>query len=474
MPSPRVSSRLGAPVALMLIVAAVSCSARVPESPEAGGGDAEAASPASTAAATPAPVAAETPAASPAEIAEAPAPQPEPVVDPNDPVVMALREAAAYAEQQDNATIEMSYKLRLTENGETKERDSRYRVLLGPGHDFAVGPIGGTYGPRTHAGDGKMVILSPEPGGNNERYIVRHGLAAFTTTRAIRFIGNGLGGLTLSLLSPPSSENLIASMKDSEDLGVEEIVVDGQTVACRHGRLTTAELTWDYWIEASDASTGNGPRLRRIVPDLSNDDGDASSTVSLTVDLAWDTETPLPAGAFFTEEPPHPLLGESLPAVALPLLSGQTERLGDLIGKKVIVLDFWATWCPVCIQGMPTLEAVAGEYADRGVVAIAVNVGEDPAELETFVQSQGWTIPIALDQQLTVSEQLQVGQGLPASMIIGLDGRIQVFSQGIPQDPTAFRKKLSEEFDALLAGENLADDRNRRWQAMQNVFGEAG
>ncbi|MEM1303255.1 MAG: hypothetical protein AAGG46_00075, partial [Planctomycetota bacterium] len=137
MPSPRVSSRLGAPVALMLIVAAVSCSARGPESPQAGGGDAEAASPASTAAATPAPVAAETPAASPAEIAEAPAPQPEPVVDPNDPVVMALREAAAYAEQQDNATIEMSYKLRLTENGETKERDSRYRVLLGPGHDFA-------------------------------------------------------------------------------------------------------------------------------------------------------------------------------------------------------------------------------------------------------------------------------------------------------------------------------------------------
>jgi hypothetical protein len=68
-----------------------------------------------------------------------------------------------------------------------------------------------------------------------------------------------------------------------------------------------------------------------------------------------------------------PLVGTPAPEFELPLLDGQTFRLADTKGR-VVVLDFWATWCGPCLQSMPQVERVVHEFAEQNVQLIAVNV----------------------------------------------------------------------------------------------------
>ena len=72
-----------------------------------------------------------------------------------------------------------------------------------------------------------------------------------------------------------------------------------------------------------------------------------------------------------------PLVGKPAPDFALDLLGGKKFRLAEAKGK-VVVLDFWATWCGPCLQAMPQVEKVAGEFRDQGVQLVAVNLQETP------------------------------------------------------------------------------------------------
>src|SRR5262245_10115539 len=71
-----------------------------------------------------------------------------------------------------------------------------------------------------------------------------------------------------------------------------------------------------------------------------------------------------------------PLVGKPAPAVKLPLLNGGEFRLGDHAGKNVVVLDFWATNCPPCIEELPLLAQLAADYQSKGVVVCAINEGQ--------------------------------------------------------------------------------------------------
>jgi len=112
-------------------------------------------------------------------------------------------------------------------------------------------------------------------------------------------------------------------------------------------------------------------------------------------------------------------------------LDGQTHRLSDYAGK-VILLSFWATWCPECIFEMPSLQALSKALPDSEFVLLAINVGEDQKRVRSFAQKHNLTFPILLDQDLQTYRKWPV-LGVPTSFVINQHGKI-VYSVVGPLD----------------------------------------
>ncbi len=77
-------------------------------------------------------------------------------------------------------------------------------------------------------------------------------------------------------------------------------------------------------------------------------------------------------------------------------MGGVTSKLSDQRGK-IVLLNFWATWCPPCRAEMPAIEALWKRTKDKGLTVMGVSVGEDPAKVRDFITSQGYSYPIFVD-----------------------------------------------------------------------------
>jgi peroxiredoxin len=112
----------------------------------------------------------------------------------------------------------------------------------------------------------------------------------------------------------------------------------------------------------------------------------------------------------------------------LPALDGGTFRLADQRGKVVLV-NFWATWCPPCLEEMPAMERLWRKHKDAGFVLVAVSVDTDPKKVAPFVTEYKLTFPIALDPKMSVAERYGV-RALPSSFILGKDGGLAALALG--------------------------------------------
>ncbi len=113
------------------------------------------------------------------------------------------------------------------------------------------------------------------------------------------------------------------------------------------------------------------------------------------------------------------------PDFTLAGLDGTTLSLAGLRGK-VVLLNFWATWCPPCKAEMPDLDALQREYgAAHDFVVVGVNVEEDPATVKSFVKKNGLSFPILLDSKSQVTTQLFGVRGMPTTLIIDREGFIR-------------------------------------------------
>ena len=151
---------------------------------------------------------------------------------------------------------------------------------------------------------------------------------------------------------------------------------------------------------------------------------------------------------------PHPLLGKPAPAFQTVNPDGRPIDLNKHLGKSVIMLDFWATWCGPCILAMPQVASVAKEYEDRGLVFYAVNIGEDPDTVKEFLANLKLDIPVAMDFEGQIQKMYQA-HGLPHTILIGKNGKVQAGHLGYRDD---LAERLSDDIEDLLAGKNLASD----------------
>jgi peroxiredoxin len=102
-------------------------------------------------------------------------------------------------------------------------------------------------------------------------------------------------------------------------------------------------------------------------------------------------------------------------------LGGKTWTLKEQRGK-VVVLNFWATWCPPCRKEMPDLETLYQEFKDQGLVILAIS-DEDAGKVKPFIAQQKVTYPILLDPGRKVNELFQI-QGIPKTFVYDRNGKL--------------------------------------------------
>ena len=148
-----------------------------------------------------------------------------------------------------------------------------------------------------------------------------------------------------------------------------------------------------------------------------------------------------------------PLVGQPAPDFALRTVNGGLIRLSQLRGK-IVVLDFWATWCQPCIASVPKVIDVVDSLSDKGVVLLGVNQGEPVEIVRPFLEERQWQLQVALDSKAEVSGQYGVVT-LPRTMIIDAMGIVQaVHTGGTPDLETV----LSEQLQSVLEGRPVAAD----------------
>lgn len=140
-----------------------------------------------------------------------------------------------------------------------------------------------------------------------------------------------------------------------------------------------------------------------------------------------------------------PLLNQDAKPFKLPLLAGGDFDLAAEKGK-VIVLDFWASWCGPCIKSLPQMMDAMSAFDVKKVRFIGVNQAEDKETVKTFLETRGWKFEVALDASQRVGQSFGV-EGIPHTVVIGPDGKVAYVKSGYEPDSA---KEVAEVVKKLL------------------------
>jgi peroxiredoxin len=113
--------------------------------------------------------------------------------------------------------------------------------------------------------------------------------------------------------------------------------------------------------------------------------------------------------------------GEKPPEFSGRTPEGQTVSLAGLRGK-VVLLNFWATWCLECRPEMPVFEQLHRDFAGKGLTILGINVREETSAISGYAKELGLTFPLVLDPRGEITLSYGV-IGLPTTFLIGRDGR---------------------------------------------------
>ncbi len=129
---------------------------------------------------------------------------------------------------------------------------------------------------------------------------------------------------------------------------------------------------------------------------------------------------------------------------------GNTFRLSDHLGKEVILLDFWATYCEPCKVAFPHVEAMSKAMKSKGllVVGVAMDGPETAAEVSSFKARYNLTFPVVLDEDSRVASLYNPKKAMPLSVIIDRSGKVVKVREGFnPGDEDLIEADLKKTLD---------------------------
>lgn len=128
-------------------------------------------------------------------------------------------------------------------------------------------------------------------------------------------------------------------------------------------------------------------------------------------------------------------MGSRVPAIGMQVddfqladLDGKTQSLSQYRGRIVLV-NFWATWCKPCTTEMPAMQASFDKLRDKGFVVLAINELEDDVKVREHIKQYGHTFPVLMDRDNKVANQFGVF-GLPVSVFVDEKGVVQEYIKG--------------------------------------------
>ena len=134
--------------------------------------------------------------------------------------------------------------------------------------------------------------------------------------------------------------------------------------------------------------------------------------------------------------------------------NGATLHLSDYLGKNVILIDFWATWCQPCLEEMPHLRRMYEANKGKGFVVIAVSMDgpETVAEVPSFAQRNRLTFPVVLDEDSHVASIYNPRKAAPLSIIIDRSGKVALVHEGYnPGDEQMLAAEVDKALNAPVA-----------------------
>ena len=156
--------------------------------------------------------------------------------------------------------------------------------------------------------------------------------------------------------------------------------------------------------------------------------------------MRWNWAPPVAAGALtfllslsaptfaLAEAELKPWKGGATPQLDLKDLEGRSVDLAALRGR-VVLINFWATWCEPCRDEMPSLERLRDKLKGRPFDLVVVNYGESNATVSRFMAKLGLSIPVLLDPEKRTAQEWKVG-GLPMTFLVDATGRVRFSTFG--------------------------------------------
>jgi thiol-disulfide isomerase/thioredoxin len=161
--------------------------------------------------------------------------------------------------------------------------------------------------------------------------------------------------------------------------------------------------------------------------------------------------------------------GQIAPDFEIQTIDGGHFQLSEAVGKKVIVLNFFATWCGPCREEMPELNRYFSEHKNESFLLLGIDSHEPQRDVEGFVQELNVSFPVGIDAG-AISDKYGV-DGFPTTVVIGVDGKVQFYESGaLANADVAFDNLLSQNLALLKQGKGIAPEDYRREASKQHAL----
>ena len=150
-------------------------------------------------------------------------------------------------------------------------------------------------------------------------------------------------------------------------------------------------------------------------------------------------------GGAKSPEGPDPLVGKTAPEFNLPAQMGDKRASLTAAQGKVVLVDFWATWCGPCKASFPSYEALSKKYGDD-LVVIGISEDDDPDGIRDFAKETGATFTLAWDAQKRVAAEYHP-ESMPTSYLVDKDGVVRFVHGGFREGDDQL---VGRRIDALL------------------------